>query len=254
MERLQGKLAIVTGAARGLGAASAARLAAEGASVILVDVLAEGDATAAAIREAGRSATFRTLDVTDEAGWRALVAHAESEFGGVDILVNNAGISRPGNIEAITTQTLRQVLEINLIGTFLGMRAVLPAMRKRGGGSIINLSSSSTRNALSFSCAYGASKAALADLTKTTAIHCAQRNDNIRVNSIHPGPHATEMILAGVQSVADDPRIAKIHDAIPLRRLGQPQDVAGAVAFLASDDASYITATELFVDGGLSAI
>ncbi len=252
MQRLAGKIAIVTGAARGLGAATALRLADEGASVVLADVLEEGYNVAAGLRDAGKRASFQTFDVTDESGWRTLFAQTEGEFGGVDILVNNAAISREGHIEAISVDTLREVLDVNLIGAFLGMKAALPAMRKRGGGSIINVASSITERGLPFACAYGASKAALTHLTKTTAIHAAR--DGIRVNSVHPGPHETPMLFDGMKVVGDDALVEKINASVPLHRLGRPRDVAATVAFLASDDASYITAAELFVDGGLTAV
>jgi 3alpha(or 20beta)-hydroxysteroid dehydrogenase len=253
MRGLQGKVAIVTGAARGLGAAVARRLAAEGVSVLLADVLEDGETIAQSLRDEGANTAFLTLDVADPSAWSHAVALAEARFGGVDILVNNAGISMVGHIEEISLDTFQRVLDVNLIGAFLGIKASIPAMRRRGGGSIITLSSAATRVVVPAACAYGASKAALANLTKTTAVHCGRSNYNIRVNSVHPGPTETKMLLDGMKDV-DPAVVAQMHKGIPLGRLGVPDDIAGVVAFLASDDSAYMTGEEVFVDGGLNIV
>lgn len=241
MKRLEGKVAVVTGAARGLGAATAARLCVEGAAVMLTDIL-DGEPTAQALRDAGHQAAFVHMDVAQAAAWGDVLADTEKRFGGIDILVNNAGVFRPANIETITLDGLLDVYGINLFGPMIGMQAVIPYMRKRGSGSIVNIASNATAFIFAESVSYGSSKAALANLTKTVAVHCARKGYKIRANSIHPGPHATAMM-------GDDP--SGLVNRIPLQRMGQPEEVAAAVAYLASDDAAFVTATELFIDGGL---
>jgi 3alpha(or 20beta)-hydroxysteroid dehydrogenase len=245
MSKLMGKVAIVTGASRGLGAATAARLCEEGATVLLADVLEEqGQATAAALRQQGHRATFHVMDVRLEASWHALVEAANEQHGGLDVLVNNAGIWAPADIESITVAALKHVLDVNLIGPLLGMQAAIPAMRERGGGSIVNVASNATQFIFAQASSYAPSKSALAALTKTAAVHCAEKGYGIRINSIHPGPHETAMMLNG--------GVSGIAETIPMKRMGRPSEVAAAVAFLVSDDASYITATELFIDGGMT--
>lgn len=253
MERLKGKVAIVTGGARGMGGAAAQALADDGAIVIIGDILEDaGRGHAEAIVNGGGRAQFVHHDVTDAASWDNAVAVAMSDHGRLDCLVNNAGISAPATVEEATADQFRNMLEINLIGPFLGTKAVLPAIRQSGGGSIINVSSNSTAMIMPENTIYSASKAALANLTKTTAIHCALNGDNIRVNSIHPGPHETEMLTR--PEIRAMPQIKALLEAIPMGRMGRPQEFGKLVAFLASDDSSYITATELFCDGGLTVI
>lgn len=243
MARLDGKVAVVTGAARGLGAATAKRLCQEGAAVMLCDIL-DGEETAQALRGAGHKAAFATMDVADRDAWMRVLAETAAQFGGIDILVNNAGVYRPATIETIELDDLLSVYGINLFGPLLGMQAVIPYMRKRGAGSIVNIASNATAFIFPTSVSYGSSKAALANLTKTVAVHCAQSGYRIRANSIHPGPHATAMM-------GSDP--SPLLARIPLQRMGEPEEVAAAVAYLASDDAAFVTATELFIDGGLIA-
>lgn len=241
MNRLEGKVAVVTGAARGLGAATAARLCAEGAAVMLTDII-DGEPTAKALREAGRQAAFIAMDVAQTDAWDGVLAKTAAQFGGIDILVNNAGVFKPATIETIDLEALLDVYGINLFGPMIGMQAVIPYMRKRGGGSIVNIASNATAFIFPESVSYGSSKAALANLTKTVAVHCARSGYKIRANSIHPGPHATAMM-------GSDP--SRLIQRVPLQRMGQPEEVAAAVAYLASDDAAFVTATELFIDGGL---
>ena len=252
MARLTGKVALVTGGARGLGAAAAAALCAEGASVVLTDVLSEeGGKTAASLNANGHQARFTEHDVRDAASWQAAVDLALAQFGRLDCLVNNAGINFPRTIETATIEEFRAILDVNLIGAFLGIKAVIPVMKAQGG-SIINISSNSTRKVFALTSIYGATKAALANLTKTTAVHCAASGYGIRVNSVHPGPHETAMLLGGLEEAADSPPLRRMMEAIPMGRMGKPSEVGSVVAFLASDDASYMTGAEVFVDGGVT--
>lgn len=253
MNRMTGLVAIVTGGARGLGAAAATRFAAEGAAVLIADIDegAAGECAAQLTRDGGTALSVR-LDIRDAASWEDAVGVARREFGGLDVLLNNAGVTLPRTIEDATLEEFQSVMAINLFGPFLGMQAVLPAMRKRKGGSIVNVSSNSTEMIVPTTTYYAASKAALANLTKTAAVHFASQGYGIRVNSIHPGPHETDMLADPV--VAAQPHIAAMRDAIPLGRFGRPEEFGHLATFLASPESSYITAAEFFIDGGLSRI
>lgn len=256
MARLDKKVAIVTGGARGLGGATVDALAEEGATVLIADIIDEaGEARAAALRGRGLTAEYHHLDVRDALAWAGLVDTAMRKHGHLDILVNNAGINISITIEDATVEQLRDVIDVNLVGPFLGMKAAIPAMRQSGGGSIINIASNSTQMVLPLTSLYGATKSGLANLTKSTAVHCAQRGYNIRVNSVHPGAHETEMLTGGEGTRATDiPQVKALIDAIPMGRMGQPNELGKVVAFLASDDSSYMTASELFSDGGLTVV
>jgi 3alpha(or 20beta)-hydroxysteroid dehydrogenase len=250
---LTGKVAIVTGGARGLGAGIAWGLAENGAKVVLADVLDEaGEATVAQMVAEGHVARYRHLDVRETEAWGVLVRETIDAFGRIDCLVNNAGINFVETIESATEQQFRSILDVNLIGPFVGMQAVIPAMKAQGGGSIVNLSSNSTRKVVVSTTVYSASKAALANLTKTSAAWLGQYG--IRVNSVHPGAHDTEMVRKGFEQVADPAIHETILRAIPLGRLGDPAEVGALVAFLASDAASYISGSEYFIDGANSHI
>lgn len=249
MIRLQGRIAIVTGAARGLGAGIAEALAMEGAVVLLADVLPQVQETAVALTAKGYRTQSVHLDVASEAEWHGAVATAIETFGEVSILVNNAGITLNRDFEAVSIDDFRRILDINLLGAFRGMQAVLPSMKRAGGGSIINVASTTTDQILSIAPCYGASKAALANLTKSAALHCAEQDYNIRVNSVHPGTHATPMVMGDGMAV-EHPAAKAIIAAIPMKRMGQPLELGKVVAFLASEDASYVTGAEVFVDGG----
>ena len=252
MGGLDGKVAIVSGGARGQGAAEAGLFAREGASVVLGDILdEEGMKVGAKIRELGGQASYLHLDVTQEEDWRKAVELAENTYGRLDILVNNAGITLSGvSIEDLTEEQWDRIMAVNAKGPFLGTKHSIPAMRRAGGGSIINTSSmagiiipSGGRSNV-----YAASKGAVRLFTKATAIQHAK--DNIRCNSIHPGPINTP----GWPAPVDDPEaMATRLSRIPLGKYGVPDDIAYLVLYLASDESSYVTGAELVIDGGFTA-
>ena len=243
--RLDGKVALITGGARGQGAAEAELFAAEGASVVITDVRdEEGAATAAAIDSAVGSVRYLHQDVTDEARWGEVVADVVAAHGGLDILINNAGIFVPKSMLDTTQEDYRRTIDINQVGTYLGMRAAAPAMRDSGGGSIVNISSVAGMLATPAAFAYGASKWAVRGMTKAAAHELGKHN--IRVNSIHPGIIDTAMIQQ-LPAYEADPQSVIRH--IPLGRAGEAHDVARLALFLASDDASYISAGEYLIDG-----
>ena len=233
-----------------MGAAEAKIFAAEGAKVVLGDVLdEEGRQTEAAINEVGGECLFVHLDVTDEGSWGQAVAETVSRFGKLDILVNNAGITGGiGHLEDTTSEDWDRVMDINAKGVFLGTKAAIPEMRKAGGGSIINISSVYGLVGSGGSTAYHASKGAVRLLTKSTAIQYA--GDGIRANSVHPGIIETAMTEA---TLADPERSQRWMTGTPLGRRGVPEDVAYGVLFLASDESSFMTGSELVIDGGWTA-
>jgi NAD(P)-dependent dehydrogenase (short-subunit alcohol dehydrogenase family) len=248
--RLEGKVALISGGARGMGAEAGRLFAKEGAKVVLGDVLeTEGKTTVEEIRAAGGEATFVRLDVTSESDWAGAVTEAERWYGKLDVLVNNAGIGGGNRIEDTTLADWERIMAVNSTGVFLGTRAVIPAMRRAGGGSIVNISSQlglvGTDNS---SPQYQASKGAVRLLTKATAIQYAK--DGIRANSVHPGPIVTAM----TERRRADPETYRLTvSRIPLGRYGQPQEVALGVLYLASDEASFVTGSELVIDGGWTA-
>jgi cyclopentanol dehydrogenase len=247
--RLQGKVALITGAARGQGAVEARMFAQEGAKVVLADVLdQEGAGVAAEIAEAGGDAVYVHLDVTNEDDWEAAVRSAVSSFGKLDILVNNAGIWRRGHVVETSTEQWDSVLDVNAKGVFLGTKAAIPEMRKAGGGSIVNISSTAGLVGSRTSTAYSASKGAVRIFTKSTAIQFA--SDGIRANSVHPGPIDTDM---GDQVWPDADSRERSVARTALSRMGMPQDIAYGVLYLASDEAGFVTGSELVIDGGLTA-
>jgi len=245
LERVKGKIAIVTGAARGMGAAHARQLIEQGASVMLTDVLdAEGQATTAAL---GPQARYLHHDVAKEADWQRIVAATEEAFGPVSVLVNNAGIVGYGRIESMQESDYRRVIDVNQVGVFLGMKTVFPSMMKAGGGSIINLSSVAGLVGAPYALAYTASKFAVRGMTKAAAVEFASHK--IRVNSVHPGLIRTPMTKPTPESEAS---VAQFIAATPLGRAGEPDEVASIVLWLASDESSFSTGAEFVVDGGLS--
>jgi cyclopentanol dehydrogenase len=245
--RLAGKVALISGGARGMGAVEARLFAKEGASVVIGDILdAEGQRTEKDIRGAGGEAVFVHLNVTREADWATAVAIAVDRFGKLDILVNNAGVGGGGRIEDTTLEAWNRVMDVNATGVFLGTRAVIPAMRAAGGGSIVNISSQLGLVGVDNSSPqYQASKGAVRLLTKATAIQHAR--DRIRANSVHPGPIATPMTEA---RRADPEQYRLTLSRIPLGRYGEPEEIAHGVLYLASDESSFVTGSELVIDGG----
>ncbi len=246
MSRLAGKVALISGSARGMGEATARLMVAEGARVILGDILPEVKTVAESL---GDKAIAVTLDVTDEQSWRDAVDVGEKAFGKIDVLVNNAGILLMDELGNTTSEIYRKVNDVNAFGCFLGMRETHPALKRAGGGSIVNLSSVEGLGGNRFLVAYTGSKFAVRGMTKAAAIELAA--DGIRVNSVHPGGIDTPMVRHFVPDEAD--RQKGIGKQVAMRRTGTAEEVAEAVAFLASDAASYITGAELAVDGGATA-
>ncbi|MFN4089198.1 MAG: SDR family NAD(P)-dependent oxidoreductase [Alphaproteobacteria bacterium] len=249
--RLKDKVALITGASSGMGAAMARRFAEEGAGVVVADVLeADGKAVADGIASAGGAAFFQRLDVTEEEGWRAAVAGAEARYGRLDILVNNAGISGSAAKDMFDSELWHRIMAINATGVFYGMKYAVPAMTRAGGGAIVNMSSiSGVVGQRQIHPAYNASKGAVRIMTKAVAVQ--QAAAGIRVNSVHPGL-MPPMRTSG--ATADPETRAKMMRRVPLGRSGEVDEVANAVLFLVSDEASYITGAELHVDGGYLAM
>ena len=243
MSEFDGRVVIISGGSRGQGAAEARAFAAAGARVVLGDVLdAEGEQVAA---EIGAAARYHHLDVTDEAAWCHVVERAEADFGRVDVLVNNAGIVQFTHLAETDVEDFRRVMEVNVTGTLLGMKAVTPALRRAGGGAIVNLSSISGMKGSANAPAYTASKWAVRGLTKAAAVDLAP--DGIRVNSVHPGVIDTPMVRRG----RDPAEILERHlPKLLIPRLGTAEDVVPVVLFLAGPGAAYITGAEFVVDGG----
>jgi NAD(P)-dependent dehydrogenase (short-subunit alcohol dehydrogenase family) len=243
--RFEGKAALVTGASRGQGEAEARLFAAEGAKVLLCDILDDqGKAVAQSLRDGGQTAHYRHLDVTSEDDWKSAVDFAAREFGGLQVLVNNAGVGlRKPSMLDIKREEWQRVLDINLTGPFLGTQAVAPVMRDGGGGAIVNIGSIAGTTG-HFATAYTATKWGIRGLTKSAAMEFAPWN--IRVNAVHPGIVDTA-IVAG----SDDFKEA-MEWMTPLGRIAQPEEIAGAVLFLASDEAGFVTGMDMEVDGGFA--
>ena len=248
--RLENKVALVSGGARGIGAAITKVLAQEGAKVVIGDLLEDaGNSTADAVMQAGGECIFVRLDVTSESDWEKVVGEAVRKFGKLDILVNNAGVTSRGNIEEITGDDWSRVMDINVKGGFLGTKVAIPRMREIGGGSIINMSSGAAiAPQPNTSGAYAASKGAVRIFTKSTAIQYAA--ENIRCNSVHPGPVDTDMLNLNRQGESE---LAEMKARVPLGRFGQAEDIAYGVLYLASDESSFVTGSELVIDGGRTA-
>lgn len=244
------KVAIVTGGASGIGKAITELFVRAGGKVVIADVKEE--AGRAASKEYGDAAYFFRLDITDEDGWQDAIATTLATFGRLDILVNNAGIFGGGGSqdpEAVTLAEWRTVNSVNVEGVVLGCKYAIPAMRQSGGGSIINLSSIAGVQGTPNHTAYGASKAAVHQYTKSVALYCGKKGDKIRCNAIHPGYIDTPILDA---AFSQEEKAAR-RTRIPVQEFGAPEDVARAVLFLASDAANYVTGTSLFVDGGVNA-
>ncbi|MGI9624141.1 MAG: SDR family NAD(P)-dependent oxidoreductase [Acidimicrobiales bacterium] len=254
MDRFDGKVAIVTGAGGGIGREAALRLSREGASILAVDNAQDDLAeTVAAVDAGGGKATGVQADVTDSEQVEAYVAAAVDTFGGVDVLFNNAGIEGTiSMLEDYPEEMFDNVLAVNVKGVWLGMRHVASAMRERGGGSIVNTSSGAGLMATPTLIAYGASKHAVVGMTKTAAVELAPAN--IRVNAVCPGVVQTRMMDSiGSMTIPDDPASYKaaVNERVPLGRYGEPEEIVNLVAFLASDEASYVTGSAYSIDGGL---
>ena len=246
MGRLNGKVAIVTGGARGQGAAEARLFAAEGATVVITDLRAnEGRAVATDIH-----GTFLSHDVSDENAWLDVVRHVKEAHGRIDVLVNNAGIFRRGSLRTTTLADYRRVIDINQVGVFLGMQAVAPTMIEQRSGSIVNISSIAGFLGAGGAIAYGASKWAVRGMTKAAAVELARHG--IRVNSIHPGMIDTDMMTEVTGGDAE--RFERLERTVPMGRVAAPEEVAKLALFLASDDSAYCTASEFIVDGGVTAV
>jgi 3alpha(or 20beta)-hydroxysteroid dehydrogenase len=242
--RLDGKVAIVTGGARGQGEAEVRAFAAEGARVVVSDVLVdEGKALA---DELGDDVAFNRHDVSSEEEWEAAIAFTLERFGGLDVLVNNAGIARGGPIAQHTLADYERVVAVNQVGVFLGIRSAVAPMTTAGGGSIINISSGAGLRATKYMIGYAATKYAVTGMTAAAALELARYG--IRVNSIHPGVIETPMVAGSSPEM-----MSSMIKATPLRRVGQPSEIAQVALFLASDESSYMTGAHLPVDGGITA-
>ena len=250
MARLEGKVALISGGARGQGAVEARMFAEEGASVVIGDILDEqGRQTEAELQELGYNVTYVHLDVTSESDWDAAVQAAVSAYGKLDILLNNAGILIRKNIEETTGDDWDRIFAVNAKGVFLGTKAAIPAMRENGGGSIINISSTAGLvGSPNGSASYTATKGAVRLFTKSTAIQHAR--EGIRCNSIHPGPIETDMIA---DTLNDPANMALRMQRLPLGRVGKPSEIAYGAIYLASDESSFVTGSELVIDGGTTA-
>lgn len=244
-DRLAGKVAIITGGARGMGAATSRLFAAQGAKVAIADML-EDEGTAL-VAELGDVARFWKHDVTDEAAWTTLVDEAEAAFGGIDILVNNAGIIIFKGLLDTSVEDYRRVLDVNLVGQFMGIKAVAPGMIARGKGAVVNVSSVDGMKGANCLAAYASSKWGVRGLTKVAAMELGHRG--IRVNSVHPG--GVDTIMSNHNNSPRE-QLNASYANVPLQRIAGPEEVASATLFLASDEASYIHGTEVVVDGGMT--
>jgi NAD(P)-dependent dehydrogenase (short-subunit alcohol dehydrogenase family) len=262
MDRVKGKVAIVTGAARGLGKAQALLLAKEGAKVVATDINETlGKRLPEEVKREGGEAIFIKHDVTNEQGWREVIEKTLSEYGKLDILVNNAGVLLHHTIEDLSLEDWRSVLNVNLEGVFLGTKYAIGAMKKSGGGSIVNISSIAGLVGMPDTSSYVASKGAVRLFTKSAALECSKLklDYNIRVNSIHPGFIYTEMVDGAIKADVEKFGITmeeakKLYkDMTMMGRFGEPEDIAYGVLYLASDESKYVTGAELVIDGGYTA-
>lgn len=254
--RMQDKVCVVTGAARGLGLAAAERLLQEGAKVLLTDLdVTQGEIETRRLAGLGYAVAFRKQDVTIEGQWASVLDSAIAKWGRLDVLVNNAGVALLGNVETLSMDAWRKTLAANLDSVFIGIQQAVPRM-KAGGGSIVNIASIEGLIGEPLVPAYNASKGAVRILSKSAAIHCARSGYKIRINSVCPGFAETQMVagaLAALPPTEAQAFAASTLQRIPMGRFAQPMEIAHAVLFLASDEASYITGSDLVVDGGFTA-
>ncbi|MFA5938862.1 MAG: glucose 1-dehydrogenase [Sinimarinibacterium sp.] len=258
--RVQDKVCVVTGAARGLGLAAAEALLAEGAKLLLTDVdVAEGEAQAARL---GRNAAFHPQDVTDAAQWASVLDAAIARWGRLDVLVNNAGVADIADIERVSAKTWQRTLDINLSGVFHGTQAAIARMKGQkgqkspAGGSIVNIASIEGLIGEALIPAYNASKGGVRIFSRSAAIHCARNGYGIRINNVCPGFAETQMVAGALATMEPEDAQAfaeKTLARIPLGRFARPAEIAAAVLFLASDESSYVTGSDLVVDGGMTA-
>jgi 3alpha(or 20beta)-hydroxysteroid dehydrogenase len=247
MDRLDGKVALITGAARGQGKAVARQFVAEGARVVVADIL--DDLGKQLVADIGEAAIYQHLDVGSEEDWATAVRETLAAFDRLDVLVNNAGIVRLSSILDTSLADYEQVIRVNQVGTFLGMRAVIPAMTEAGGGSIINVSSVEGLGGMPYLTAYTASKFAVRGMTKAAAMELGGLG--IRVNSVHPGVIDTQMVRDAAGGAEID--MSRVGKRVALRRVGKPEEIAHLQVFLASDESSYCTGAEFIADGGATA-
>jgi len=256
MGRVEDKIALITGAAQGLGAETARLLVAEGASVVLTDINVDGARQTAEeinAQDFDKAVAFEQ-DVSSEGGWQRTIEATREKFGGLNILVNNAGIGSIGSVEDETLETWQRVHDVDLNSVFLGCKYAIPLMVVSGGGSIVNVSSISGIIAAHNLAAYNSAKAAVRHLSKSVALHCAHERNNIRCNSVHPAFIDTPILDGLVGGPDRDAALEKLGRQIPLGRVGQPEDVAFAVLYLASDESQFVTGSEIRIDGGISAM
>jgi len=252
MGRLDGKIALITGGASGIGLAAARLFLDEGATLVLTD--RDRPAAETALAALGNRATFHLLDVTREEHWIAVTDAAVAEYGRLDVLVNSAGVALLRDIETTTLEEWRTLMAVNLDGTFLGCKHAVRVMKGRSGGSIVNMSSVAGLIGSGNLAAYSASKGGVRLLTKSVALHCARKGYNIRCNSVHPSFVETPMLRGMIAGGRDPAKMAADYtSAAPLGRLAQPIEVARTILFLASDESGFTTGAELVVDGGLTA-
>jgi 3(or 17)beta-hydroxysteroid dehydrogenase len=247
-----GKVVLVTGAASGLGQDCSAAFVKAGAKVMMTDV--QRDPGMAAARRLGENAAFLEQDVRDEARWREIVTETVNRFGSLNVLVNAAGVAMYAGIEDTSLAQFRNIHAVNVEGVFLGCKTAIPAMRESGGGSIVNLSSTAGLRGVGKLAAYCSAKGAVRMLTKSVAVECAEKGDNIRCNSLHPSYTDTPMVQ-GLINLGSDPALMRrrLEKVSPMNRLGEPHEVSSVILFLASDQASFITGAEIPVDGGTTA-
>ncbi|ATE61240.1 glucose 1-dehydrogenase [Thauera sinica] len=259
MKRVEGKIALVTGAANGLGRATAAVLAREGALVLLTDIDdAGGEAAAEGIRAAGGKARYCHHDASSPDDWASVLARLDEAHGRLDILVNNAGGGTYNDIETVSLEQWRRIMAINLDATFIGTQSAIRWMKNTGGGNIINVSSVAAFSAAPNLAAYCAAKAGINMLSKSAAVYCGQKGYNIRINVVHPGLIETrsgvEMARLATGAARDEDAIAMFTALHPIGRIGQPDDIANGILYLASDESRFVTASSLIIDGGFTAV
>ncbi len=253
MSRVSGKIVMITGAASGLGKADAWKLAEEGATVILTDINDEGEALAREIQEAtGQTTRFFHQDVSDEDRWQEIMDRIVDEFGGLDVLINNAGVAHITTPESTTLEEFRKTNAVMSEGVFLGCRAAIPAMKRRGGGSIINMASIASHLGYPVYFAYSAAKGAVRSMTKVVAAHCQSKGYNIRCNSVHPGAIDTPMVHSNFAALGMEPPDPDKYDPSNPVGVGKPEDVANLVLYLASDESRFMNGAELLLDNALS--